>query len=242
MEIQKNNEIDWNQSDYYVIGVGESVTPVLACMEKKNYESCQILWLDNLKEIKIPSFKFIIFILDSVDALIIDRLEEFYDAGNIIVICHLNNDENNIIKYDCKLMISADSKPYFYEIEAFLDVLFKPFYMGIGYIDFLHFFTNAKKLKIEKYVIPDREEKSFVGFNNFITGLFYEIPEEEYKILITSINSKKPINSNCILNKKYNQYESWLWINKKMDTLRLYRTDSAIDEEKIEIVFLFIGK
>lgn len=233
--------LDWDQSDYFVIGIGNSMREVVAELNKREYSKCKILWIENFKDVKIPSFKFMIFLVDYIDSDIVKGIEGFYSAGNITIVCSIFNIENIILKYDCALQVRKNTIPYFSDAESFLDILFKPWYIAVDEIDYLHFFSNAKNLRLFSYAIRDGSEEAYHKFDEAMMTAIDNLQENQYKYIVSSIYTKDGINSNSFIGSHYHIYDHKIQEEKKIDTIRHYKRDPSIKDDRIIVVLLLIG-
>ena len=233
--------LDWDQSDYFVVGIGNSMKEVIAGLNRKEYSKCKIVWMDNLKNVKKPSFKFIIFLIDYIDSDVVKGIERFYSAGNITIICSFFNIENIILKYDCALQIRKNTSPYFSDAEAFLDILFKPWYIAVDKIDYLHFFSNARKLSLFGYVIRDGSEEAYHKFDEVMMNEIDKLKVNQYKYIVSSITTKDSVKANSFIGSHYHIYDKKIMEEKKIDTIRHYKRDPSIKDDRIIVVLLLIG-
>lgn len=232
--------IDWSKSDYYVIGIGNSLKEVITDLNKREYSKCEIVWIENFNYVKIPSFKFIIFLVDYIDSDIVKGIEGSYTVGNITIICSIFNIENIISKYDCALKI-RETSPYFSDVESFLDILFKPWYIAVNEIDYLHFFANAKKLRLFSYVIRDGSEEAYKKFDESMINAIEKLQDNQYRYVISSIYTKDGVKANSFIGSHYHSIDQKFRDEKKIETIRHYKRDPSIKDERIIVVLLLIG-
>lgn len=233
--------IEWNKYNYFIIGVGNRLKEVIDNLKKDKYEKCEFIWIEDMMDIQIPSFKFIFILIDFVDNEIIDKIERFYEKSNITILCSPLRINQLIEKYDSIFLIKRMFCPYFLEMRILLQILFTHGYMSINDIDFLHFFCDGKILKVSQYILQNESEESIKEFEIFLQQQLSYIIKGNNKILITEISSKNGIKVDGLINNNYRKYENQLE-EIGMKIVRQYKRDQNLEEGKIRISMLLIGE